>query len=96
MTPAYQFCQLQRITGYSELLVTETWYRTQLPMVIWLQRILRPVSGLDDMAMSQATTRQPSLITPHQPVIGAGLALKDNRFHPCNQSDRQTQEQRPD
>ena len=31
MTPAYQFCLLQRITGYSELPVTETWYRTELP-----------------------------------------------------------------
>ena len=28
------FCRLQRITGYGELPVTETWYRTELPKVI--------------------------------------------------------------
>ena len=39
----------------------EPWYWTELPNVIWLQRILRPVSGLGDMT---ATARQPSLITP--------------------------------
>ena len=42
----------------------ESWYWTELPNVIWLQRILRPVSGLSDMTVSQATARQPSLITP--------------------------------
>ena len=42
----------------------ESWYRTELPKVIWLQRIFRPVSGLGDMTVSQATARQPSLITP--------------------------------
>ena len=42
----------------------ETWYWTELPKVNWLQRILRPVSGLGDMTVSQATARQPSLITP--------------------------------
>ena len=63
MTPAYQFCQLQRITGYSELPVTETWYRRELPKVILVTEFLDQSVGLD-MAMALATTRQPSLITP--------------------------------
>ena len=34
VTPAYQFCQLQRITGYRKLPVTETWYLSELPKII--------------------------------------------------------------
>ena len=63
VTPAYQFCRLQTITGYRKLPVTETWYLTELPKVILVTEILRPISGLD-MAISKATTRQPCLITP--------------------------------
>ena len=33
VTPACQFCQLQRFTGYRKLPVTETWYLTALPKV---------------------------------------------------------------
>ena len=65
MTPACQF-----FAGYRELLVTVN-YRVWRPGTgqsclrqIWLQRILRPVSGLGDMTVFQATARQPSLITP--------------------------------
>ena len=58
MTPAYQFCWLQRITGYSTLVPDRVAqgnfaYREFLDQSVGL-----------DMAMSQATTRQPSLITP--------------------------------
>ena len=42
-------CRLQKFTVYSELPVMESWYWTELPNIIWLQRILRPVSGLGDM-----------------------------------------------
>ena len=34
VTPTYQFCRLQRFTGYRKLSVTETWYLTELPKVI--------------------------------------------------------------
>ena len=32
------------------------------------------------MTVSQATARQPSLITSQQPVSGAGLDWRDNKF----------------
>ena len=39
------------------------------PRYIWLQKILRPVSALGDMTVSQATARQPSLITPFNSLL---------------------------
>ena len=45
----------------------ESWYWTELPKVNWVTENSRPVSGLGDMTVmtvSQATARQPSLITP--------------------------------
>ena len=42
----------------------ESGYRTELPKVNWVTENFKLVSGLDDRTVSQATARQPSLITP--------------------------------
>ena len=64
---------------YRELLATVK-YRVWSPgtgqsylRLIWLQKILRPVSGLGDMTGIPYHTSQ-------QPVIGAGLDWRDNKF----------------
>ena len=59
----------------------ESWYRTELPKVDLVTKILRPISGLSDMTVSPATARQPSLITPHNSLLSVLDLTGDNRFH---------------